>query len=158
MILDKHREVQRLFHSKTYFSQGKKVLAEPKLNNQTRATAIASFIFEEAELKEPSCKQCDSYQSRGPASTCCVTTGKWGAGACTNCYYSGQGKACSLRVEAQKKEAEKLATQEKNEFEMCTAEQLRDVPHDTLLEWLQMVKDEMNKRRVAKVPVKKRRT
>lgn len=41
---------------------------------------------------------------------------------------------------------------------MYTAEQLRDVPHDTLLEWLQMVKDEMNKRRAAKVPVKKRRT
>jgi hypothetical protein len=40
---------------------------------------------------------------------------------------------------------------------MYTAEQLQRVPEDTLLEWQQMVKDEMNKRRAGKTPVKKRR-
>ena len=95
LIMSLGAQVQRLFHPNTYFSQGKKVWAEPKLD---RHTAIASFIFEETELRIPTCKQCDSFQARGPASTCCVAIGKWGSGAGTNCYYSGQGKVCSFRV------------------------------------------------------------
>ncbi|KAL1837682.1 hypothetical protein VTJ49DRAFT_3532 [Mycothermus thermophilus] len=60
---------------------------------------LAVYIFTPTQCQNPKCKQCSSFQSRGPASDCRVPiTNKHGAGACTNCYYSGQSTACSLRI------------------------------------------------------------
>ncbi|KAK4118446.1 hypothetical protein N657DRAFT_651292, partial [Parathielavia appendiculata] len=123
--------------------------------NKTRATSLAVYIFTPTQYQNPKCKQCSSFQSRGPASDCRVPTTKHGAGACTNCYYSGQSTACSLRIGM----VEEFAKKEKDRFEMHTSDELDELSEEQLEEWAQMVKDEIEKKRYAgRCPIKKRRS
>ncbi|KAK4118962.1 hypothetical protein N657DRAFT_650753 [Parathielavia appendiculata] len=158
-ILHENKAVQRLFTPHEYFIQGEATTAKPKFDTQTRATSLAVYIFTPTQYQNPKCKQCGSFQSRGPASDCRVPTTKHGAGACTNCYYSGQSTACSLRIAAEQERVEVFAKKEKDRFEMYTSDELDELSEEQLEGWAQMVKDEIeNKRSAGRCPIKKRRS
>ncbi|KAL2014994.1 hypothetical protein VTK56DRAFT_6545 [Thermocarpiscus australiensis] len=76
----------------------RRLLSRSSIPRLVQHLLLFNYIFTPTRYQNPQCKQCSSFQSSGPASDCRVPTTKHGAGACTNCYYSGQSTACSLRI------------------------------------------------------------
>lgn len=89
------KTVLRLFEAKEIWRRGLKINAPFTLMEARHFTAIAYYMFTGNPAPNP-CRQCTSTRSSGPAQDCIVAADL--SGACTNCYYSGAGHACSIRV------------------------------------------------------------
>ncbi|KAI1151912.1 hypothetical protein F4825DRAFT_476521 [Nemania diffusa] len=72
-------------------------ISHPTLTNNLRiTTAIAYYLL--AGIEAPvTCNRCAEQDVFGPGEKCVVVDNRF-LGACTNCYYSGVGKRCSIRM------------------------------------------------------------
>ncbi|KAH7012115.1 uncharacterized protein B0I36DRAFT_356213 [Microdochium trichocladiopsis] len=91
------KTIQRLFTPKVIVRQKQEYYASFDLETSSRVLAMACYLF--LEKKNTSdCTACTSARGSGPGVECVVGGHADLKHACTNCYYSGTSKKCSLRV------------------------------------------------------------
>ncbi|KAI1167952.1 hypothetical protein F5B18DRAFT_599509 [Nemania serpens] len=149
-LLDQTQTVLRLFEAKEIWRRGLKINAPFTLMEARHFTAIAYYMFTGNPAPNP-CRQCTSTRSSGPAQDCIVAADL--SGACTNCYYSGAGHACSIRVETEKE----AAKQQKrgHGFTEFTEEMLEEATSEQLRRWKRVLEKELSERTAYKSPNEK---
>ncbi|KAI1127961.1 hypothetical protein F5Y10DRAFT_265670 [Nemania abortiva] len=126
--------------------------------------AIAYYLFQGYEAPVP-CKQCTDSRSGGPGERCIVISVDRTRGCCTNCYYSGKGHCCSIRVskmerqreqkhqrkEERQQEDERQREAEPSGFNGFTEEMLNAATTEQLSDWYLTLKRALRNRNRAKI-------
>ncbi|KAI1494489.1 hypothetical protein F5X96DRAFT_617250 [Biscogniauxia mediterranea] len=99
-IIDEHESntnIPRLFERKIIWKDGEKSYTDISFNRPHRVTALAYYIFAPKPLTQE-CENCKSKKAKGPGKDCLSLGRRIFKGACFNCFYSGLGAQCSLRL------------------------------------------------------------
>ncbi|KAJ2995084.1 hypothetical protein NUW58_g1374 [Xylaria curta] len=155
IVLEEHKNIVRLIDIKKITRHGGTRDADWNFHIAARATAFAYYLFfDKTEIE--ACQQCNSQHSKGPCVECVSSTSDIMSGACTNCYYSGNGRNCSIRkrLEREKAEEERLALPKFNGF---SQEDLKEATDEQLVKWLRMIDAAISQRVGESMLSKKRR-
>ncbi|KAI0855982.1 hypothetical protein F4860DRAFT_494650 [Xylaria cubensis] len=155
IILDMKKIIVRLVEIKEIMFRGETLETRWDLDNPTHATAFAYYLFMDKEPAEP-CKQCTSKNCKGPCKECIAGSYNEMKGACTNCYYSGNGHRCSHRRETEKKKIDEKVSAAA-QFVGFAREVLKEATDAELAMWIGWIREEKAAREENNSPSKKRR-
>ncbi|KAH7012116.1 uncharacterized protein B0I36DRAFT_356214 [Microdochium trichocladiopsis] len=141
--------IRRFWKTKNRRVDGELGTFEWKHDGRQRAKAIALYILMEKK-NTSDCHAC-AGSGNGPGAECIAGPPAEIDGACTNCYYSGTGKKCSLRVEYEKK-AERERLRAEGKFIPISEDCLGLIETAELETWVDWIEEELVKRRVAQKP------
>ncbi|KAI3343813.1 hypothetical protein F4824DRAFT_494071 [Ustulina deusta] len=152
MILDETKKIIRLVNIKEIYVRGEEQKVDWNLDTATHATAFAHYLFLEATV-HTICQQCPRKNIKGPCDTCVTGTRDDMKGACTNCYYSGYGHRCSIRLEREREEKRKECLA-RGPFLEFTDELLKGATDAELAEWRHWVREAKRAREEDALPRK----
>lgn len=94
----KDLRVVRLFQSFRRTKNGtvEYVKIPPPLKPREQAAILLYALLPGEEGEKCSC--CMAYDGSGPFRLCIGSSERWTGGACLNCYYTGTGSKCDLRI------------------------------------------------------------
>ncbi|KAI0201371.1 hypothetical protein F4808DRAFT_459861 [Astrocystis sublimbata] len=123
-FLEANKHLVRLIDIKPIYEKGVEVSANWDLDISRHASALAYYLFlPKAEIEDLGFMK----------------------GACTNCYYSGNGPNCSIRKKLEEKRKVK-ALQERRAFRAFTPAIFREASNQKLIEWKERIDGALRKR------------
>ncbi|KAK3390796.1 hypothetical protein B0H63DRAFT_520008 [Podospora didyma] len=120
-------EIKRLFRPRIITVNGVQMAVDLRLETPQRTNAIALFLTCE-QTNRYSCQSCSHKNSKGPMEDCVAPGKDLIRSACTNCYYIGTGKNCSIRRELEKGDRSKDANLIWEKFPMLDKQSLDAMP------------------------------
>ncbi|KAK5662125.1 hypothetical protein OQA88_8030 [Cercophora sp. LCS_1] len=137
-------KIKRLWTPVTYVTRSLELMTTtiPPLKSKAEIMSTLLAVYAIKANPQP-CNSCKNYGHRGPFESCIVPAGgavEHGGGSCTNCWYTGKGKNCSIRLKIEERRAEKKWY----DFREASGK-LETLEIEELVHWLEVLEAEERK-------------